>query len=608
MWHPPAAVAIPTPLAVLMVGPWGAEDMSAHRAWRGLAQSISALGCSCLRFDLDGCGDAYDPGPEDDFWALWQASLGHAVETLKQQAGVQQVVVVGMRLGALLGTVLASVRGDIEALIVVAPVRSGKAYVRELRMLSGAMAQGLAQQQFPLFAAGFGLNQRTLESLSACELPTGVKAKSVAVIDREDLAMVRGWADSLSAQGVQTSYCALPGFPQMVLTAHKAQAAKLMFGRVLQAIAAARERCLPVDLPFFSAPAHGGAVRVGDHAELTFVGQTPSASVIESVIAPFGDMGITGILVEPGPHLQRSGKALLILNSSAERRIGPNRMWVGFSRARAASGDVVIRVDLPGLGDSLHDYVDEANLVYPVKTIEKVQTLCQHLAAQHPGLRWGVMGLCSGGYHSFRLSVVDARFERVFALNTFGLLPADVADFEAREQASLQHVVAQNTARAVLKPDRWLKLLRGQVDVCLILASLLGRVLKRVRMQGLQAGIKLHLFKSTPLMQALQQVTDRGCRVHFIFATTDPGSTMLKEGTAQEVLALLAKGSVTEDLVPNADHVFAGLEGRAGMLAHLHRRMNEWAVALPVTSSRSDRQSNPSSIITSTSSPAATLP
>lgn len=577
VWHP-AYGGAKAAFAVVLISPWGAEDMSAHRAWRGLAKSIAAQGVACLRFDADGCGDAYDPdsqaSPSADHWALWHAAAGEAIATAKQLASVQHVVLVGMRLGALLAAELASTRSDILALVALAPLRSGKAYVKELRMLGGAMAQGEAGQHYAVFAAGFGLNESTVASLSSSKLPDAVLAKTVAVIDRDDLGIGPLWTQSLAAQGVHTSYTVLPGYTDMVLTAHKAQPAQQMFNQVLVVLKALAEQADNAE------PAAAFALPVQ-----AFTGTRQQAThtvngllVTETLMSPFGESGMAGVRVEPGLDRLRSGKAVLILNSSAERRIGPNRMWVGFARERAAKGDVVIRIDLPGLGESLQDCHQGGNLVYPTDTIDQVKVLFQQLVQDHPNARWAVLGLCSGGYHSYRLGVAEPGIDHVFSLNTFGLLPSDVANFDAREQASLQFIATQNAARAIWKSDRWLKLLRGQVDVRLIVSSTLLRLVTQVRLAAVQTAAKLGLLPPTPLMQEMLQLTARGSQVHFIFATTDPGPTIVREGTAHEIAKLFKQGSVTEDLVPGADHVFAGLTGRSGMLAHLHRRLDEWDV------------------------------
>lgn len=569
VFHPAQYVAgpsVPPRTAVLMLGAWGAEDMSSHRSWRGLAETLATAGYPTLRLDLDGCGDSHDLQPDTDHWSAWQTSVAEAIKTLQGLGGVQHITLVGLRLGALLAATVSASQDDVCNLVLVAPVRSGKAYLRELRMLGGAMAQGRAGQEGGLFAAGFELNAPTVAAIGRATLPDTLHASAVTVVDRDDLGIGKAWLAKLADSGVVTTHTAQPGFQDMVLTAHKAKPALAIFAKVVEAVeqGAARRADPRHDPP---------AACCQDLAQCT-----QSLRVNESVLAPYGPMAMTGVLVAPGDGVPRSGRGLLILNSSAERRIGPNRMWVRFARERAALGDVVVRVDMPGLGESGSAYKDGVNVVYPEEAVDCLRLFLGHLRAQQLAVHWGVMGLCSGGYHSFRLGVADSGIERVFALNTFGLLPAEVADFDARTEKSLQHAVAHNLVSHLSDGQRWLKLLRGNVDVGLILRALSSRAWYHMASFWDRIGVRWGWLPTMPLTQELKALGDRHSRVHFIFSTTDPGPTIVRESTGNAVVSMMLAGSVTEDLVDDADHVFAGIAGRSQMLEYLHRRLDQWTV------------------------------
>lgn len=580
-FHAPPASVAPASVAVLMLGAWGAEDMSTHRGWRALATELAGLGCPVLRVDLDGCGDSADLPVGADHWVAWRMSVGDAADALQRLSGIQHIVLVGLRLGALLAAQVAATRSDVRGLVLVAPVRSGKAYLKELRMLGGAMAQGDAGQDGGVLAAGFEINAATAVSISAAVLPTALHAQAVTVVDRDDLGIGQAWLSKLAASGIATTYSAEPGFQDMVVTAHRAKPAAAMYARVVEAVQRQRGAVpAPSGRAWVARGAGSGVTAASTQAVCWGVSSSGlPLPVLESVIAPFGPMAMTGILVQPGADVQPSGKGLLILNSSAERRVGPNRMWVGFARDRAAHGDVVVRLDMPGLGESGSDYGDEANLVYPSDAIDRVRRYVRHLQAQGLATRWGVMGLCSGGYHSFRLGIGDETIERVFALNTFGLLPAEVADFDARSKRSLQHVVAQNVAHRLLDRERWVKLLYGNVDVGLIARALSSRFWDRLTDLCRRVALRCGLLPMLPLTLELKALAKRRCRVHFVFSTADPGPTILRESTANAVVEMMLDGSVTEDLVKDADHVFSGLAGRIQMLEHLHKRLDQWGAA-----------------------------
>ncbi|QDL55818.1 alpha/beta fold hydrolase [Rhodoferax aquaticus] len=573
--HRPTA-NLTAPFAVLMLSPWGAEDLSAHRALRGLAQSIAQQSYTCMRFDYDGCGDSYEPAPDDNLWPLWQQACIAAIDTLKQLTGLEHVVLVGMRLGALLAAEIAAQRADIAALVLMAPVRSGQAYLKELRMLGGAMAQGEAQPAHAVFAAGFTLNHATAQAIQAAKLPDVLKTHAVAVVDRDDMGIGRRWIDSLAVQGVHTVYSAEPGYPDMVLTAHKAKPALRMFDQVLEALRTFSWHQLE---PHALRPSHAIKPRLQAHV------RSDGYNVLEKVLPPFGPMGMAALRIEPGEGVSYSGRGILILNSSTERRIGPNRMWVGFARARAALGDIVIRLDMPGIGESQQDYPLGTNLVYPPDAIEHVAAFLKAQLHEHHSPRWAVLGLCSGAYHSYRLALAQRGIYHVFPINAFGFLPQDVQESDVWAHAALQFAVAQNASRNLIKPDRWIKLLRGQVNWRVIAQSFWGRVRGETLKNLLKAGRALKLIAPPELAREFRVLNKQGCRVHFVFATTDPGPAMLREALAYDSPTLFNKGPVTEDQIEGADHTFAGLAGRAQLFTHLHRRLDNWVLA-PVQRSR----------------------
>jgi len=59
---------------------------------------------------------------------------------MERVTGAQRVCLIGVRLGALLAGLVAS-RRKVDALIAVAPVTSGRRYIRELRAFSSSCQQ-----------------------------------------------------------------------------------------------------------------------------------------------------------------------------------------------------------------------------------------------------------------------------------------------------------------------------------------------------------------------------------------------------------------------------------------------------------------------------------
>jgi pimeloyl-ACP methyl ester carboxylesterase len=361
----------------------------------------------------------------------------------------------------------------------------------------------------------------------------------------------------------------------MMLTAHRAKAAQAMFDSVLVAIKAYASQLPEFNLSTIASPEQtaylaSSAVLAGSQGSIT-----------ETVLPLIGTHHITGILVNPGPSIARTGKAILILNSGGERSIGPNRIWVEFARNRASRGDVVVRINLPGLGESTYEHPDTASLVHPARGIEYLLeahlALKQQLGIEH----WAVMGLCSGAYHSLRLLLVSAQFERALVLNSFFFVPEDVEKVDlsgpiAPQNAGMQQVIAQNTFQSIFKVSRWLKLLRGDANIALILRALVRHASSSILNTWTRAAQWAHLLPPTVLMRDLIEATSQGRKIHFIVASTDPASTLLRNGTNGAVLHLIEQGRVTEDVIDNADHTFARLSTRMEMIDILNQHLDTW--------------------------------
>src|SRR4029079_18089058 len=126
--HAPAGAAS---LGLVVCNPFGYEAICAHRTLRHFAQTAAAAGVPALRFDYDGTGDSAGGDRDPGRVAAWVASVGAAIDALRAATGVGAVCVLGFRFGALLGALAASSRDDVAGFVAIAPVTSGKAYLRE---------------------------------------------------------------------------------------------------------------------------------------------------------------------------------------------------------------------------------------------------------------------------------------------------------------------------------------------------------------------------------------------------------------------------------------------------------------------------------------------
>jgi pimeloyl-ACP methyl ester carboxylesterase len=130
VYHPPRT-RDPRDHGVVLCYPVGQEYMRAHRAFRQLATLLSKSGFPVLRFDYFGTGDssgAADAGSFDQ----WLKDIGTAIDELKDNAGIEHVTLVGLRLGAALAAQVQAARTDVSNVVLWDPIVIGAAYLGEL--------------------------------------------------------------------------------------------------------------------------------------------------------------------------------------------------------------------------------------------------------------------------------------------------------------------------------------------------------------------------------------------------------------------------------------------------------------------------------------------
>src|SRR5271165_6278445 len=160
-------------LGVVLCAPHGYEELCVHRQWRELAVRLSEQDLPTLRYDYPGTGDSADDDEAPHRVRAWLDSISDAVCTLRRISGVERVALVGLRMGAMLAFAAAEQIDGLAALVLVAPIGSGKTCFRELRAL--AMLRALARHGHSdtitdaggLEAAGFIYTRETINDLRA---------------------------------------------------------------------------------------------------------------------------------------------------------------------------------------------------------------------------------------------------------------------------------------------------------------------------------------------------------------------------------------------------------------------------------------------------------
>jgi pimeloyl-ACP methyl ester carboxylesterase len=523
-------------IGLVIVPPFGYEAICAHRSLRALAIAAAANGVLAVRFDLDGTGDSAGDDLEPGRLDAWLASIADACELARSQ-GADRLVLAGVRLGATLACLAAARRTDVAGVVAIAAVPSGRALVREGRALQMQLAlaappPGVAAPPDDVHEqVGFALTAETRDALSKLDLTKlGKPAPAVLVIDRDDLPANTAWLDALRAAGAETSHARLPGYVEMVLDPHRAVVPAAICDAT---VAFAAER------PALAAPPPTGELAMGPRAELPIDG----TSVTEDLV--WVDRELVGICSRMRAEPQRG---VILLNAGSVPRVGPNRLYVPLARRLAARGDLVLRLDLSGIGDSPARPGSEENVVYSGHAIRDVVLAVDWVRRQ--GVHHvAVVGLCSGAYHAFKAAVAGAEIDTVVPINplTFFWVPGMPLDFAAFRVTE----AAQRYGKSVRSAESWKKLLRGGVDLRRVARVVYERGRSIAEHRARDVLRRLRVPMKDDLGSELETLARRGVQMRFIFAGEDPGRAMLVEqggGSVKRVSSI--------DVIEGPDHTF----------------------------------------------------
>lgn len=156
--------------AWVLAPPFAEEEKSARRTLTDIARSFKTRGESSLLFSFGGCGDS-----GGDFASLglsdWREDLNLAIEELKHRAPGAQIALLGVRLGASLVLEVAATREDVEEVVLIEPLLSGRSFLSQQLMRQKIRAQMTGDS-----SAELGVGSAEFDDLDGW--PIGAKMKA----------------------------------------------------------------------------------------------------------------------------------------------------------------------------------------------------------------------------------------------------------------------------------------------------------------------------------------------------------------------------------------------------------------------------------------------
>ena len=447
----------PSGTGVLLVGPWGWDEVVTYRSRRDWAEDLARAGHLTLRIDLPGAGDSAGSAADDDLVAAWSGAIRAAAAFLRERSGVHRVAVVGLGLGGLSAARAIHDGALVNDLVLWAAPTTGRSWLREMRAFAGMQGERFSLNGEPeprllsdgwLEVGGFVLSAATIAALETLDATTWSFAglTRALLLDRDGMAVDKGLRTRLETSGVDVSVASGAGWAAMCADIERHRPPVDVFATVAAFLGAAvePEPVAAAALPRTTNDDAGHApIRVGPDG------------VRETAITLERPAGRTfGVLAQPAAAIHPDLCAIF-LNAGAVRRIGPNRMWVEAARRWAARGIPSLRLDIEAIGDADGDPAPfaDVNAFYRAGLETQITAAMDLLVERGVGRRFVLVGLCSGAYWGFQVAVSDERVVGAVLLNPRALIwdPHIFTRLAARD------------ARKVLQRDSWGRFLRGQI-------------------------------------------------------------------------------------------------------------------------------------------------
>ena len=531
---------------VVMCAAMGYEALCAHQSWRVLADKLAAAGLPTLRFDYPGAGDSLDDGNDPMPYDSWRRSIKEATAWMRETLGVQEIVLIGFRIGA----TLAAEAGEASHLVQLAPVIKGSAYLRELRILSRMLAdresgpreRGVSESEINL--EGFTTNASLLSAIKNIDLMQLLicPARRVLIMTEGSARHVEDYAARLVELGATVETMTLDNYEALAPARAPSPAPMSDFERI---VAWARSGARPKLAP--QPPAGvlcGGffterAVRFGE-----------------------GD-SLAGVLCAPN-----NGKAkslVLLLNTGVNYHIGSGRSFVDCARRLAAKGVASLRMDSLGIGDSDPVARGARSVLYRearhADVFRAIDWACENGFSD-----FYLAGVCSGATQAFLSAVTDSRIKGVVLGNIQVFTnPPNEAAIEAHLSLALG-ATSTYVAKA-MSLRTWARVLTSEVAFSKLLAIVAG-VLRRsgaaywTKMTTMSGALGSISARGREAYAHFETLSARGVRVIVFHGDADAGLEELAICFGPNARRLRALPGVRLTTIPGLDHAFSSMRAR----------------------------------------------
>ena len=557
-------------MAMVICPPLGVEYVSTYRSMRYVADYFALAGIPAFRFDYHGTGDSSgsnDDGNRLDDW-LW--SIEQANNEIKRLTGCEKVGLLGLRMGGTLAA-LAAERLEVECLVLWAALESGRKFMREIRaiQLTGISQPG-ADATDLIEAGGMVYWSKTVDAIQNIVLAEKrPKASRILVVPRDDFKANTRLIDAWKAQGCDAEQVEYPGSADMLVVALDSVVPHHSIIEMVKWVRqGAGERA--------KAPCDIATMNIPINATIPLV---PQGEVNESFVRFGVNQDCFAILSEPVGLADAGLPIIVMVNSGANHRVGPSRLYVTVARALSHLGFRTLRIDIPGLGDSIIDDRAQENKDYIEHSSEVIHQAMESFGITYKENKYVVTGLCSGAYFSFHaaLELDDVNIVESILINPL--------TFYWHEGMAFENSPTKNFGywnwykQAIKDPNSWKKLLRGGSNYAALFDTIFNRI--KIVFSAKTGGLRRVVSGGQPSLEGdlnkdLLKIASSGRHLSFIMAKMDPGYDVLMTSAGKTARKLMKDSRLNIIMIEDADHTFSKYKPRCdavdAMVKHIVAR------------------------------------
>jgi pimeloyl-ACP methyl ester carboxylesterase len=547
--------SLPADCAVLLISPWGFEDLCLRKFYREIAEALASKGLPNLRFDLPGTGDAADL-PQESSLELWLTDIKAAADELKRYSGASNVILAGHGLGATLALMAANRIETTAGLALLAPVVSGRTYLRETALW------------WKLIAADLGLGPEFTESgnvtIAGFHMPKIVESDirtikeaalrltrplPVLTINRTARDSDQTLADALETAGSTVTRLPYDGYDALVANPIRSKSP----ASIVEALAAWARQITP------QTERRAQPIQTLD---ATLIGPGFRETGIR-----FGpNNGLAGTICEP--QSARRGASVLIVGTSYDRASGWGGMGTRTARDLARCGIASLRFDAAGVADSPPVPGDPKQILYAPSLDRDVRQALAALTTRDPGPAI-IAGRCSGGYHAFQAALADPACQGIALINPF----AFIWDPDKDVDEALLDVARPLTdySQRALNPETFRRILRGEVDLRTASLNIAKQLCARIaaKMSPHLGSLSHRNQLKTQIKAAFKQLDERNKQVLLLYGDKDVGLEQVTLTFGPEASALKRMKNVTFLKLGDIDHNITGANAQAEVIGEI---------------------------------------